>query len=408
MEVNEITRILAPHAARRPEVSTQDTTRLSFTVEDFETSPARAAIPELAEVSIELFLNALADSGLVSDEEVAGLWARVGALDSSDSARSLASELARRGTLTDYQASALLHGGQSPVVIDDFLVLEIIGVGGISTIYRARDRWTGQEFALKVLSSDDDPSRQWKERFIREGRAMARLEHPNVVKSHAAVHRPDIDYFVLEYVRGENLDDYIARQGRIPLKRATKFLAEAARGLAHAHSRQIVHRDIKPGNLLVSKEGSVKVLDLGLVRFASAVGGWNEPANDRLTKEGTLMGTPHYMAPEQVLDARSADHRSDIYGLGCTFCYLLTGRPPYHGSTVMATLQAHQNSPIPRLRQWRDDVPSALQAIFERMIAKKPEDRYGSLEELLEDLADFEEGRLAPKRRRPWWQFWAS
>jgi len=406
MEVNEITRILAPHATRRAEVSAQDTTRISFSMESLENAPTRTAIPQLAEVSIEQFLNALADSGLVSDEEIAGLWARVGALECSDSARSLATELARRGTLTDYQASALLHGGDSPVMIDDFVILEIIGVGGISTIYRARDRWTGDEYALKVLAADDDPALQWRERFHREGRAMARLDHPNVVKCHAAMHRADIDYFVLEYIRGENLDDFIARNGRIPLKKAVRFLADAARGLAHAHSRQLVHRDIKPGNLLVGKDGTVKVLDLGLVRFVSALGGVNETANDRLTKIGTLMGTPHYMAPEQVLDARSADQRSDVYGLGCTFCYMLTGRPPFHGNTVMATLQAHQNGSIPRLRKWRDDVPEALQAIFARMIAKDPADRYGSMEELLEDLAKFEEGRAMPKVRRAWWKFW--
>src|SRR5262249_35061455 len=137
--------------------------------------------------------------------------------------------------------------------------------------------------------------------------------------------------------------------------------------------------------------------------------GWNEGPADRLTKEGTLMGTPHYMAPEQVLDARTADQRSDIYGLGCTFCYLLTGRPPYHGSTVMATLQAHQNAEIPRLRERRDDVPAAIQEIFARMVAKLPDERYQSVEELLADLEEFERERKAlPPRRtsRPWWRFW--
>ena len=192
-----------------------------------------------------------------------------------------------------------------------------------------------------------------------------------------------LQYLVMEYVEGKDLAAIVQERGPLPIAEAVDYVIQAARGLQYAHKHQIVHRDIKPSNLLLDKEGTVKILDMGL---ASIAGLADDPARDRLTGSGQMMGTCDYMAPEQALDAHHADARADIYSLGCTLYRLLTGHVLYKGESLIQVLLAHRESPIPSLCQARPDVPPQLDAAYQKMVAKKPEDRYQSMTEVLDAL----------------------
>ena len=183
----------------------------------------------------------------------------------------------------------------------------------------------------------------------------------------------------MEYVEGRDLDRVVRQRGPLPVVEAIEYLIQAARGLAAAHAEGIVHRDIKPSNLMLDTAGTVRVLDLGLARIVDASNPFGQAAGGRLTESGMYMGTVDYMAPEQAEDSRRADQRADIYSLGCTLYYLMTGREPFVGETVLKRLMAHQERPAPPLRGARPDAPAALEDAFQQMMAKRPADRPESM-----------------------------
>jgi formylglycine-generating enzyme required for sulfatase activity len=242
--------------------------------------------------------------------------------------------------------------------------------------------------AVKVLPAASMKSPDAVQRFYREVKAAARLNHPNIVQAHDASEHEGIHYLVMEYVDGDTLSAVVKQRGPLEVRQALDCILQAAKGLAYAHSEGVIHRDIKPGNLLLDKKGTIKILDMGLARMTLAVGS-EEKGDERLTQSGQVMGTCDYMAPEQAQDTRKADQRSDIYSLGCTLYRLLTGKAPYSGDSLVQILLAHQNAPIPSLRAARPDVPESVPAIFEKMMAKRPEDRYQSMGELMADVEDF-------------------
>jgi serine/threonine protein kinase len=308
-------------------------------------------------------------------------------------AESLARELVRAGRLTEYQAGAILQGKSRGLAIGNYLILDKIGKGGMGMVFKARHRRTKRIIALKVLPPSFARSESAVLRFQREAEAVGRLGHPNIVAALDAGEFNGLHYFAMEYVEGNDLTRLVKERGPLPVDRAIAYLTQAALGLKAAHDRGIFHRDIKPSNLMLDAGGTVKVLDLGLARIEKEADffGSAEPDLD-LTRPGDLMGTVSFMSPEQAVSASDADHRSDIYSLGCTLFYLLTGNPPYPGPTRMACLLAHREQPIPRVRDLRPEVPSIIDTTLQRMLAKAPADRHPSVAALLTDL----EACLAP------------
>ena len=242
------------------------------------------------------------------------------------------------------------------------------------------------------------------ERFHREVEAAAKLSHPNIVTAYDAGEHQGMHYLAMEYVEGKDLASIVKDRGPLGVREAVECVLQAARGLQYAHEQGIVHRDIKPGNLLLDKKGTVKILDMGLARIAGADAAMGGP--ERLTTTGQVMGTCDYMAPEQAMDTHdSRPSRPTSMPLGCTLYRLLTGQPPYQGETLMQILMAHQQSPIPSLCQARPEVPAELDACFQRMVAKEP--RTGSSRwprwspSWRRSWASRRAGRQRPRRRRP-------
>ncbi|HLN32087.1 MAG TPA: serine/threonine-protein kinase [Gemmataceae bacterium] len=265
-----------------------------------------------------------------------------------------------------------------------YRVLELLGIGGMGVVYKAEHLLMGRLVALKVINRalTGDPAAI--ERFRREVRSAAQLVHPHIVTAYDAEQAGDIHFLVMEYVEGDSLDRLVKRQGPLPIPLACDCVRQAALGLQYAFQHGMVHRDIKPANLIRTPEGQIKILDFGLARLARdsapaagapAAGGFATPAPG-LTQAGAMLGTPDYMAPEQAASPQSADIRADIYSLGCTLYYLVTGQPPFPTGDAIDKLIAHAERTPPPLTQFRLDAPPELVRIVERMLAKDPAQRY--------------------------------
>jgi serine/threonine protein kinase len=350
------------------------------------------------QLSQEQFVRNLRDSGLLSQEEI----------DSSLSAQSIrkdmageavAERLVAAGKLTKFQATAVSDRRFEELVIGNYLVLDRLGAGGMGTVFKARHQRMKRVVALKVLSRDVAKSEHFVQRFQREVEAVARLNHPNIVMAYDADEAAVGHFLVMEFVDGRDLATTVQERGPLPVPEAVECILQAARALDYAHRQGIIHRDIKPANLLRDVSGVVKVADLGLARFNDALG---KPPDDMgaLTQAGTIMGTVDYMPPEQALGLASIDHRADIYSLGCTLYFLLNARPPYQGPTMMAVLLKHREASIPSLRAARGEVPAVLDQVFQRMIAKKPEDRFAAIADFIPTLETLAETR-GPMLKQP-------
>ncbi len=353
-----------------------------------------------ANVNCDHFLSKLSEVGVLSPDEFASVSDSVSSAHPSTDARQLASQLVTKGKLTSYQAAALLKG-EPDLLIDKYLILDLIDVGGMGMVFKAIHRTMNRLVALKMISQQMLASDDQIRRFKREVRVAATLEHPNIVRAYDADESRGVNFLVMEYVRGDNLSRIVRASGPLSLSQAVDCIRQAATGLQHAHERGIVHRDIKPGNLLLDDQGTVKLLDLGLahiddsIRLDSPENGSTDADSGRpyvsrseLTAAGAILGTASFMAPEQSLDAHLVDFRSDIYSLGCTLYFLLTGEVPYSGSTIFKVFVQHREAEIPSLQDQRPDVPDSVTAVYQKMVAKKPEDRFQSVSELIVALHD--------------------
>jgi serine/threonine protein kinase/WD40 repeat protein len=332
-------------------------------------------------------LKRLRDSELLTAEQLDDL-ARCKEARESDP-RALAKHVLERGWLTRYQINQIAAGRGKELQIAQYILLDRVGEGGMGQVFKARHAHMGRIVALKLMRKEKLGSAKAVERFFIEVQAAAKLTHPNIVIAFDAGRTGNAQYFSMEYVDGPDLAQYVRKTGPLPIAQACDFIRQAALGLAHAHEQGMVHRDIKPGNLLVTGGASpvVKILDMGLVRVGESF----EKERER-TKIGKLLGTPDYLAPEQAIDASKVDVRADIYSLGCTLFYLLTGRAPFRAESLLQLLHKHQNEPPPPLRSVRPDAPPELDALLGRMMAKKPEQRPASASEVAATLEPMARG----------------
>ena len=271
--------------------------------------------------------------------------------------------------------------------LGEYQLLEKLGEGGMGAVYKALQTKLDKVVALKVLSKGRMGDERAIARFEREMKAVGRLNHPNIVGALDAREIEGTHVLVMEYVEGMNLAELVRRLGPLPISEACELICQAACGFQYAHEHGLIHRDIKPSNLMLSAEGQVKILDLGLALLAA-----DQPNGKEMTGTGQAMGTADYMAPEQTFDSHQVDIRADIYSLGCTLYKLLSGHAPFSGpeySSNMAKMLAHVQNPIPSIRQFRDDIPPELSAVLDRMLAKEPDERFGTPGEVVTALEAF-------------------
>jgi len=342
----------------------------------------------------ETFLANLRQSGLV---EAAQLEEVVSQLSETKRGRVIARELVARGLLTKFQAEMLLAGRTGGFQLGQYRILDQLGQGGMGRVFKAVHLTMNRIVALKVVTSQLVKTEQGRQLFMREVRAAARLMHPNIVTAYDANQIGDRHYMVMELVDGPNLEQLVREKGPLPVGQACDFMRQAANGLQFALENHMVHRDVKPANLLVQRAGGsardtqcvVKILDFGLARLHQRNPNDEPGSNTILTKENTVMGTPDYVSPEQARDLHKVDIRSDLYSLGCTFYYLLTGRVPFPGGSTLEKLVRHGTEEPTPVLDLRPDVPPAVATIVHRLMAKQPAERFQTPAELAAALAPF-------------------
>jgi eukaryotic-like serine/threonine-protein kinase len=276
------------------------------------------------------------------------------------------------------QLGQTLEGQQ----LDHVLLEKFVGGGGMGAVFRAWDTNLHRTVAVKVLSLRQAGDSESQRRFQTEARSAARLDHPNIARAHYVGEDRGVPYIVFEFIDGTNVRDLVYGSGPLQIGDALNITLQIASALTHAWEREVVHRDIKPSNIILTPGGLAKLVDMGLARLE-----YVEQSNREETATGVTLGTFDYISPEQARNPRDADVRSDIYSLGCTLFFMLTGRPPFLEGTVLQKLLAHQNDPPPDVRALRPDVPEMLAAVLATMLAKRPEDRFQTPVDLSAALA---------------------
>lgn len=335
------------------------------------------SLPELDE-DTRIFLASAVQSQLVAIEEVRRIMGLLHSQGDDFSAKHVAKAFVHSGLVTHWQSEQLRRGKKRGFVLGDFLLRKPLGRGGQCVVYLAAHRIMKRSVALKILPADESKKPAVAERFRREARVASQLNHPNVVCVYEFGECDKKYFLAMEFVEGDNLHEAVVRSGAMSYSFALDVIKQAATGLAHIHERQIVHRDLKPTNILLSTQGTVKIIDLGLARAENDEFEGLDPKR--------LLGTADYVAPEQIKNSADVDARADLYALGCTLYFLLAGEPPFPGDDVDRQLLDHQTAPIPDIRAIRSDCPTGLVDLLSRLLAKKPEERPRSAAELLKQI----------------------
>jgi serine/threonine protein kinase len=357
-----------------------------------------------------IFFDRLRQSRLLSEGEAQQAASR---FQEDASSQAIAEVLVEEGVLTPFQVRQVCAGDTQPLTLGQYRLLDELGRGGMGRVYKALHTIMGRVVALKVIAQElvsDPVAVEW---FHREVRASTQLNHPNIVMAFDANEAEGLHFLVMEYVHGVTLDALVKQYGPLPVTHACALMRQAALGLQHAHEKGMVHRDIKPGNLLIPyPEGDqppdvlVKILDFGLARLQ----GKSKGDTIALRGQAGVLGTPDYIAPEQSRDIHSADIRSDLYSLGCAFYFALAGRVPFPGENAMEKLIKHMMEQPEPLEKMRPEVPAAVAGIVRRLMTKDPANRYQKPAELVQELDGWaaEHPKLIPTTRTPNRPIWIS
>lgn len=338
------------------------------------------------------FFEVLARSRLLSPESLAQVERHREAPDAATpngipTATDLADRLVTTGVLTRWQADKLLQGKSRGFFLGPYRLLYKVARGGMSTIYAGRHSETGIIRALKVLPLSKADKASYLPRFLREAEIARSLRHPNIVEVYD-IHADsdgvnDVHFMAMELLDGRDLAEIVQADGALPCRIAADYVRQAALGLQYAHQAGMVHRDVKPGNLFVSTDGVIRILDLGLAQHFDSEESLTREYNER------VLGTADYLAPEQAVDSHSADARADIYSLGCTFYFLLAGWPPFREGSLTQRILAHQTKSPPPLASIRDDVPEVLRSLIDQMMVKVRTRRIQTADEVAVRLAEW-------------------
>lgn len=349
----------------------------------------------MAKPNVDVLLDMVRRSGLVEkdqlDAALSELKRRATNTQLADGDY-VAQQLVQVGLVTRWQCEKLLEGRHKGFFLGKYRLLDHLGTGGMSSVYLAEHVLMQRRVAIKVLPKNRVEDSSYLARFHREAQAAASLDHRNIVRAYDVDNDGMIHYLVMEYVEGRDLQAMVKQDGPLDYADAAEYIRQAAEGLAHAHGAGLIHRDVKPANLLVDQRNVVKVLDLGLARFTD-----EDRASLTVAYDENVLGTADYLAPEQALDSHGVDARADMYGLGCSLYYLLTGHPPFPDGTLPQRLMMHQKQAPPSVYLDRPDAPPTLVDICTKMMAKKPADRYQSMAEVAKVLADWLAANVGPE-----------
>lgn len=335
---------------------------------------------------VEQAVNELVRLGIVNKDEITSAFESHAEAKELEDRDALGDFLEQIGLLTAYQARVMRDKLSEDLVMDNYLIMDRLGEGGMGKVFKARHKRMRRIVAIKVLNPEIQENPDHLQRFQREVESLAKLNHPNVIQAYDADIGKFGSYLVLEFVEGSDLDRIVRKNGPLPVNQAVDSIIQSAKALQYVHDQGMVHRDIKPQNLMLDRHGNVKVADLGLVRLVDHEKSGGQEPQAGLTAEFTIAGTLEFMAPEQAEDTSKVDHRADIYSLGCSLYFILAGKDVYTGKTVIDKLIAHREKPIPSLAESRPEVPAKLQEIFCKMVAKQAAERYQKMSDVVADL----------------------
>lgn len=335
----------------------------------------------MAKLSVNEYVEVVRRSGLVEGPKLEKVLASLPNNGSTETIE-VAQKLIDAKLITPWQNDKLMQGKHSGFVLGKYKLLSHISSGGMSSVYLAEHVLMQRRVAVKVLPPARLDDSSFRERFHLECQVMAALDHPNIVRAHDFDVDGKLHYLVMEYIDGPDLEGVVRKQGPLPFELAANYTRQAADGLGHAHDAGLIHRDMKPANLLVDQRGCIKVLDLGVARITGA----NDSTSLTLAHKEDVVGTADFLAPEQAINSHNVDFRADIYALGGTFYYMLTGHGPFPDGTMAQKLLAHQTQEPSPISKERPDCPPGLAAILLRMMAKKLKARYQTMREVSDDL----------------------
>ncbi|QEG42875.1 serine/threonine protein kinase [Roseimaritima ulvae] len=330
----------------------------------------------MTKITSERFVELVAKSELVDlakcDKLIAKVRAKFGGKLPEDPEK-LAALFRSNKLLTEWHTDKLLSGKYKGFFLGKYKLLGHLGTGGMSSVYLGEHTKMGDRRAIKVLPRRRVKDASYLARFQNEAKAIAALNHPNIVRAFDIDNEGDVHYMVMEYVDGDDLQVRVRKDGPFDFRTAAQVVVQAARGLQHAHDRGMIHRDVKPANLLIDSNGTIRLLDMGLALFAQ-----EDEASLTIAHNENVLGTADYLAPEQALNSHEVDHRADIYGLGCTLYFMLTGQPPFNEGSLAQRIAKHQTEMPKSIRELRPDCPGELEGMVVKMIQKDARYRYQS------------------------------